>query len=57
VSGNNRTSNRVDEEIDRVIEHTRTYGERLVGLRLHHQLTLLQLEGYKHLAVELAYRQ
>ena len=32
-----------------------TYSERFVALRLHHQLTLLQLDGYKALARRLAY--
>jgi hypothetical protein len=48
-------SDAVSNQIERVIRNARTYAERLVGLRLHHQLTLLQLEGYKNLAVELAY--
>jgi hypothetical protein len=48
-------SDAVSGQIDRAIRNARTYAERLVGLRLHHQLTLLQLEGYKNLAVELAY--
>jgi len=57
LSGKDATANRIEGEIDQVIQNARTYGERLVGLRLHHQLTLLQLEGYKGLATELAYRR
>jgi len=45
----------LDEQIARAVVETTTYSERLVALRLHHQLTLLQLEGYKRLARRLAY--
>ncbi len=31
------------------------YDRRIVGLRLHHQLTILLLDGYKDLARTLAY--
>ena len=46
-------------DIDAVIsEATRekdAYTGRLVGLRLHHQLAMLNLEGYRELARKLAY--
>ena len=51
------TGNRVDieAEIDRVVTRSQTYSARLTALRLHHQLTMLQIAGYKDLARELAY--
>ncbi len=45
----------IDREIERAISEKATYSERLVALRLHHQLTLLQLDGYKTLVKRLAY--
>ncbi len=45
----------INTEIDKVIAQKRVYSTRLTGLRLHHQLTMLQIAGYKDLAKELAY--
>ncbi len=45
----------IDREIRRAAEEHSSYSERLVALRVHHQLTLLQLESYKRLARRLAY--
>lgn len=45
----------LDREIERAVSEKATYSERLVALRLHHQLTILQLDGYKALAKQLAY--
>ena len=45
----------VDREIDAAVAEASAYSDRLIGLRLHHQLTLLQLSGYKDLAAKLAY--
>ena len=42
-------------EIDRVIAQKQVYSTRLTCLRLHHQLTMLQIAGYKDLARKLAY--
>lgn len=42
-------------EIDAIAAERETYERRLVGLRLHHQLTVLLLDGYKELARMLAY--
>jgi len=42
-------------EIDKAVAQKEIYSERLVGLRLHHQLTMLQIRGYKDLAKKLAY--
>jgi len=43
----------IDAEIDEVIAQKQVYSARLIGLRLHHQLTMLQIAGYKDLAKEL----
>ena len=45
----------IDAEIDKVVAQKETYSARLTALRLHHQLTMLQIAGYKDLAKELAY--
>lgn len=45
----------VDREIERAVTERAIYENRLVLLRLHHQLTALQLDGYKDLAGKLAY--
>ena len=41
--------------IKKVIADKETYSARLTALRLHHQLTMLQIAGYKGLAKQLAY--
>jgi hypothetical protein len=45
----------IDHEINKAAAQKETYSGRLTGLRLHHQLTMLQIAGYKKLAKELAY--
>ena len=45
----------VDNEINKAITQKEIYSSRLTGLRLHHELTMLQIAGYKNLAKELAY--
>lgn len=45
----------IDRKIEEAVARKTTYSERLVALRLHHQLTLLQLNGYKTLSRQLAY--
>ncbi len=45
----------IDDEIKRAADQKETYSARLTGLRLHHQLTMLQMAGYKDLAKQLAY--
>jgi hypothetical protein len=45
----------IDLEIEKAIARKETYGCKLIGLRLHHELTILQIDGYKDLAKELAY--
>ncbi|KPK34410.1 MAG: hypothetical protein AMJ65_18345 [Phycisphaerae bacterium SG8_4] len=45
----------INTEIDKVIAQKQVYSTRLTGLRLHHQLTMLQIAGYKDLAKQLAY--
>ncbi len=45
----------LEREIETVAARAAVYGRRLVGLRLHHQLTILLLDGYKDLAHTLAY--
>ena len=44
-----------DERIRATAAEKAVYSRRLTGLRLHHQLAILQLEGYKDLARRLAY--
>jgi len=53
-----RPANRleIDRQIEQaVVEEATTTNHHLIALRLHHQLTLLQLQGYKTLAQDLAY--
>lgn len=45
----------IDHEIDKAVAQKEIYSGKLIGLRLHHQLTILQIDGYKKLAKELAY--
>jgi hypothetical protein len=45
----------IDHEINNAVAQKEIYSGRLTGLRLHHQLTMLQITGYKNLAKELAY--
>jgi hypothetical protein len=45
----------IDREINKAAAQKETYSGRLTGLRLHHQLTMLQIAGYRKLAKELAY--
>jgi hypothetical protein len=45
----------IDREIDEAAAQKKAYSNKLTGLRLHHQLTMLQISGYKDLAKELAY--
>lgn len=45
----------IDLEIDKAIAQKETCSARLTALRLHHQLTMLQIAGYKDLAKQLAY--
>ena len=51
------TDNRktIDDEVDKAVAQKQVYSARLTGLRLHHQLTMLQIAGYKDLAKQLAY--
>ena len=54
-SGPSASQAEINTEIDKVIAQRQAYSTRLTGLRLHHQLTMLQIAGYKDLAKELAY--
>jgi len=45
----------IDHEISMAAAQKEIYSGKLTGLRLHHQLTMLQIAGYKNLAKELAY--
>ena len=45
----------IDHEINNAVAQKEIYSGKLTGLRLHHQLTMLQIAGYKKLAKELAY--
>jgi hypothetical protein len=45
----------IEHEINNAVVRKEIYSGRLIGLRLHHQLTMLQIAGYKKLAKELAY--
>ena len=47
----------IDREIEKAAAQKELYSDRLIGLRLHHQLTMLQIRGYKELAKRLAYSQ
>jgi hypothetical protein len=46
---------KIDRAIDNAAARKEIYSARLTGLRLHHQLTMLQIDGYKDLARRLAY--
>ena len=54
---NNAAANRVniDRDIKNAAAQKEIYSARLTGLRLYHELTILQIAGYKDLAKELAY--
>ncbi len=45
----------IDHEVDKAAAQKETYSARLTCLRLHHQLTMLQIDGYKALTKQLAY--
>lgn len=45
----------LDREIEAAVAEQAAYERRLVGVRLHHELTILLLDGYKDLARTLAY--
>ena len=45
----------IESEIKAAAAQKEIYSARLTGLRLYHQLTILQIAGYKDLAKELAY--
>lgn len=45
----------IDHEINKAVAQKEIYSGKLTSLRLHHQLTRLQIAGYKNLAKELAY--
>ena len=45
----------IEREIDMAVAQKEIYSDKLTGLRLHHQLTMLQIGGYKDLAKKLAY--
>ena len=45
----------IDSEIKKAASQKETYSASLTGLRLYHQLTILQIAGYRNLAKELAY--
>ncbi len=45
----------IDHEINKAVTQKEIYSGKLTGLRLHHQLTMLQIAGYKNLTKELAY--
>jgi hypothetical protein len=45
----------IDHEINMAAARKEMYSGKLIGLRLHHQLTMLQIAGYKNLTKELAY--
>jgi len=45
----------LNQAIKAAVAEKAAYDRRLVGLRLHHQLTMLLLDGYKDLARTLAY--
>jgi hypothetical protein len=45
----------IDHEINMAATQKEIYSGKLIGLRLHHQLTMLQIAGYKNLAKELSY--
>ena len=45
----------IDRDIENAAAQKEIYSTRLTGLRLYHELTILQIAGYKDLARELAY--
>ena len=45
----------IDRDIENAAAQKEIYSARLTGLRLYHELTILQIAGYKDLAKELAY--
>jgi len=45
----------IDRQIEQAAAEKATYTSHLIALRLHHQLTRLQLQGYQTLAQDLAY--
>lgn len=47
----------IDAVISEVTACKDTYTKRLVGLRLHHQLAMINVDGYRNLARKLAYEQ
>ncbi len=49
------SSTALDQTIQAAVAEKAAYDRRLVGLRLHHQLTILLLDSYKDLARTLAY--
>jgi len=55
--GSNAAAHRatIDSEIKNAAAQKEIYSARLTGLRLYHELTILQIAGYKDLARELAY--
>jgi len=45
----------LEQALEAAVAEKEAHGRRLVGLRLHHQLTILLLDGYRDLARALAY--
>jgi len=45
----------IDRDIESAAAQKEIYSARLTGLRLHHELTILQIAGYRNLAKQLAY--
>lgn len=45
----------IDSEIKEAAAQKEIYSVRLTGLRLYHELTILQIAGYKDLAKKLVY--
>lgn len=54
-AGPHRDETKINNEIKEAADQKQAYSARLTALRLHHQLTMLQIEGYKELAKQLAY--
>jgi len=48
---------KTNDIIDYAIEHKRKYSEKLVILRMHHELTRLHVKGYQDMIRELAYTE
>ncbi len=46
---------KIDSEINNAVAQKEIYSARLTGLRLYHELTILQISGYRNLAKQLAY--